>query len=88
MSELSEKDISNMGSNVGSILQQAAVHWGFYVWVRIRRLGMSHHNDNFKPALVMSWSPGLPFKLGDPGSIFGRTRTSTEGLKIIEEKLH
>jgi hypothetical protein len=35
--------------------------------------------------LVQSWSPRLPFKLGDAGSIFGRT--STQGLKIIEERL-
>jgi hypothetical protein len=35
--------------------------------------------------LVQSWSPRLPLKLGEPGSIFGRT--STQGLKIIEEKV-
>jgi hypothetical protein len=34
---------------------------------------------------VVSWSPGLPFKLGDTGSILDRT--STQGLKIIEEKV-
>jgi hypothetical protein len=37
------------------------------------------------PELVVSCSPGLPFKLGDPGSILGPT--STQGLKIIEEKV-
>ena len=30
-------------------------------------------------------SPRLPFKLGEPGSILGRT--STQSLKIIEEKV-
>ena len=34
---------------------------------------------------MVSWSPGLPYKLGDAGSILGRT--STQGLKIIEEKV-
>jgi hypothetical protein len=34
--------------------------------------------------LVLTWSPRLPFKLGEPGSILGWT--STQGLKIIEEK--
>ena len=34
---------------------------------------------------MVSWSPGLPYKLGAPGSILGRT--STQGLKIIEEKV-
>jgi hypothetical protein len=33
---------------------------------------------------VVSWSPRLPFTLGDAGSIPGRM--STKGLKIIEEK--
>jgi hypothetical protein len=33
---------------------------------------------------VVSWSPRQSFKLGDPGSILGRT--STQGLKITEEK--
>ena len=33
---------------------------------------------------MVSRSPPLPFELGDPSSILGRT--STEGLKIIEEK--
>ena len=36
-----------------------------------------------RPVLVVSYSTRLPFKLGDPGSILGRT--STQGLKIIEE---
>ena len=34
-------------------------------------------------ALVVSCSRRLPFKLGDPGSILGRT--SAQGLNIIEE---
>ena len=38
----------------------------------------------FRPAHMVLWSPRLPFKLGDPGSILGRT--STQGLKITEEK--
>jgi hypothetical protein len=37
------------------------------------------------PALVVSWSPRLPFKLGDLGSILGLA--STQGLKIIEKKV-
>jgi hypothetical protein len=31
---------------------------------------------------VVLWSPCLPFKLGDPGSILGQTLS----LKIVEEK--
>jgi hypothetical protein len=35
--------------------------------------------------VVVLWSARLPFKLGDSGSILART--STQGLKIIEEKV-
>jgi hypothetical protein len=35
--------------------------------------------------LLVTWSPRLPFKLGDPDSILGPT--STQGLKIIEKKV-
>ena len=34
---------------------------------------------------MVSCSPRLPFKLGDPGSILGRT--STQALKVNEEKM-
>jgi hypothetical protein len=37
------------------------------------------------PSLPVSWSPRLPFKLGDSGSILGQT--STQGPKIIEEEV-
>jgi hypothetical protein len=43
-----------------------------------------HEESAETKALVVSWSPRLPFKLGDPGSMLGRT--STQGLQIIEEK--
>ena len=40
---------------------------------------------HYIPAHVVSWShERLPFKLRDPGSIL--SRTSTQGLKITEEK--
>jgi hypothetical protein len=43
-----------------------------------------HEESAETKALVVWWSPRLPFKLGDSGSILGRT--STQGLQIIEEK--
>ena len=38
----------------------------------------------FFELLVLTWLTRLPFKLGEPGSILGWT--STQGLKIIEER--
>jgi hypothetical protein len=34
---------------------------------------------------LLWWSSRLPSKLGDPGSFLGQT--STQGLKILEEKV-
>jgi hypothetical protein len=52
--------------------------------VLLEQVGKSQIYRLLSPALVW-WPPRLPFKLGDPGSIFART--STQGLKIIEEEV-